>query len=179
MWRPGGASQERTGPQRSGPGLEPHRRCCKAGEGEPLSPGGCCCRGHVCPSVKPQPAARLPSPHPRTASSEFFLSAWRRWGGPRGGLGPAPKRPGHSSDGWGRTQEEGSARGSCLSLANGELRRQGRSKAVPEQGGEGLGAHCERPWRRARGLSAGLWVTGRGVSLRSHPSGGAGCPQKK
>ena len=29
-------------------------------------------------------------------------------------------------------QEEGSARGSCLSLANGKLRHQGLSKAVPE-----------------------------------------------
>lgn len=95
------------------------------------------------------------------------------------GLSPAPKRPDQSSGDWGRTQEEGSARGSCLSLADGELRHQGRSTAVPEQGDEGLGAHCEWPWRQAPGLSAGLWVTGRGVLLRSHPSGGAGCPQKK
>lgn len=73
-------------------------------------------------------------------------------------------------------QEEGSARGSCLSLANGKLRHQGLSKAVPEQGDEGLGAYRERPW--VQGLSAGLWVTGREVSLRSHASGGAGCHRR-
>lgn len=52
-------------------------------------------------------------------------------------------------------QEEGSAPGSCLSLANGKLRHQGLSKVVPEQGDEGLGAYPEPPWVRGLALACG------------------------
>lgn len=185
MQRPGRASQERTGLQRSGQGPEPHRRCCKAGEGEPLGPRKLSLQGarlllHEAqdphPPSRPSPALTQVS-HPLSSSSAPGTSGEVRGVAKLQDSALLPKGPGHSSRDWGRTQEEASARGSCLSLADGELRHQGLGKAVPEQGDEGLGAYRERPW--VQGLSAGLWVTGRGVSPRSHASGGAGCPQKK
>lgn len=77
MQRPGRASQERTWPQRSGQGLEPHRRCCKAEEGEPLGPWKLSLQGarlllHEAqdphPPSRPSPALTQVS-HPLSSSS--------------------------------------------------------------------------------------------------------------